>query len=461
VKKLLTATARLAVGGLGSLLIAGMPALASANTLYATNTGVDSATCGFTSDHACRSISQAMDNASSGDTIMVGAGRYGDLSGDGNFDSPGSEHATSFSYPLTGGCVVCILKPLKIYSYSGTAATVIEGNVGFNAVVSILSDKVVFGSKDHGFTLTGSGSSGTGLLIDYGVNGTLKTSVRVEGNVALNDGEGFVVVGPLYYPHGCPEEFCSISARVVFSQNSAIADGVGFDIEPHLDTGASPIVLQDNLALGTGTGFVLNPADADPEDSQPNPCCDSQVVQLLHNVASGGGVGVNATLPGLVENNVASGNSVAGFIITPGGDSGTVFQGNAATGNGGPGVIVIYDENTQEGPNSISFAKFMGNDFYGNDRNRPPLSLGRFGFNPGAGAHCGVLNVGAQVFLDPQPTTPTVAPLQAANNYWGSTSGPAATGPGDTAGGVCDQNGGATTVKPFSASWFSFVPLAW
>jgi hypothetical protein len=65
------------------------------------------------------------------------------------------------------------------------------------------------------------------------------------------------------------------------------------------------------------------------------------------------------------------------------------------------------------------------------------------------------------VFVDPQPPTPTVEKLQAANNYWGSVSGPAATGPGDTAGGVCDQNGGATTVKPFSPSWFSFVPLAW
>jgi hypothetical protein len=55
-------------------------------------------------------------------------------------------------------------------------ASVIEGNAGFYAAVSIRSDKAVFGSKDHGFTLTG--SSGPGLLIDYGVVGALKSSVR-------------------------------------------------------------------------------------------------------------------------------------------------------------------------------------------------------------------------------------------------------------------------------------------
>lgn len=459
-KKPTVASLHLAAVGLGSLLLAGMPVLASANTLFVTNDGVDSATCGSTRDRACRSISQAMDNASGGDTIWVGAGRYGDLNGDGNFDSPGSEHPTPYSFPSLGGCVVCITKPLQIYSYNGTAATVIEGNAGFYAAVSIRSDKVIFGSKEHGFTLTG--TSTAGLLIDYGVNGTLKSSVRVEGNVALNHNVGFDVFGPVYYPHGCPEAACGISARVVFSQNSAIGGGIGFEIAPNLDLGGSPIVLQDNLALGAGTGFLLFAGDHNPDETDPNPCCAGQAIRLLHNVASGGGVGVSAELPGPMENNVASGNAVAGFIITPGGDSGTVFQGNAAIGNGGPGVIVIFDETGPAGgPISISFANFAGNDFYGNDRNRPPLSLGRFGFNPGPGAHCGVLNVGAQVFQDPRPPSPTVEKLQTANNFWGSVSGPATTGQSDTAGGVCDQNGGATTVKPFSPTWFSFVPLAW
>jgi hypothetical protein len=90
-----------------------------------------------------RSISQAIENALAGDTIMVGAGRYGDLSGDGNFDSPGSEHPQTLRYSRAGnGCVVCITKPVQLYSYGGTSATIIEGASGFSAVVSIMNDNV-------------------------------------------------------------------------------------------------------------------------------------------------------------------------------------------------------------------------------------------------------------------------------------------------------------------------------
>lgn len=43
-----------------------------------TNIGVDESTCG-TNASPCRSISQAIVNASAGDAIHVGPGRYGDL----------------------------------------------------------------------------------------------------------------------------------------------------------------------------------------------------------------------------------------------------------------------------------------------------------------------------------------------------------------------------------------------
>lgn len=57
-------------------------------SLVVANNGTDSSSCG-SSVSPCRSISQAIENASSGETIWVGPGIYGDLSGDGNFDAPG------------------------------------------------------------------------------------------------------------------------------------------------------------------------------------------------------------------------------------------------------------------------------------------------------------------------------------------------------------------------------------
>lgn len=48
----------------------------SARTLWVTNDGADSATCG-SRPRPCRSISQAIENAADGDTIWVGAGHYG------------------------------------------------------------------------------------------------------------------------------------------------------------------------------------------------------------------------------------------------------------------------------------------------------------------------------------------------------------------------------------------------
>src|ERR1700745_72037 len=63
----------------------------SGATLWATNNGTDTPTCGNVSK-PCRSISQAIENANAGDTIWVGAGRYGNISGDGSFSHPGDEH---------------------------------------------------------------------------------------------------------------------------------------------------------------------------------------------------------------------------------------------------------------------------------------------------------------------------------------------------------------------------------
>src|SRR5512132_1509340 len=63
-----------------SLLLVGWSGSVVADTLTVANNGLDSDTCG-SSAAPCRSISQAIDNASEGDTLVVGPGRYGDLNG--------------------------------------------------------------------------------------------------------------------------------------------------------------------------------------------------------------------------------------------------------------------------------------------------------------------------------------------------------------------------------------------
>jgi hypothetical protein len=110
------------------------------------------------------------------------------------------------------------------------------------------------------------------------------------------------------------------------------------------------------------------------------------------------------------------------------------------------------------GPSAIPrFRSFSDNNFFGNDRNRPLLQLTVHDpagpnqiYNPGPSAHCGVLNVGALIGPIQGVLGPAIT-LKAPDNFWGSTKGPAATGPGDAAGGACDQNNATTTAKPFEA----------
>src|SRR5882757_7125751 len=110
--------------------VAGVTSAASP-IVYVANNGVDSANCG-TQSMPCRSITRGMARAPSGSIIVVGPGRYGDLNGDGKFDSPGEERPQKASIPSGGGwpleisCVVCILKPVHLVSSYGAESTLID-----------------------------------------------------------------------------------------------------------------------------------------------------------------------------------------------------------------------------------------------------------------------------------------------------------------------------------------------
>jgi hypothetical protein len=222
--------------------------------------------------------------------------------------------------------------------------------------------------------------------------------------------------------------------------------------------GTQPYLLQDNQAIGAGTGFFVDPGSVECDD-----CFDAgraQVVTLTRNFAANSGIGFNLRSTGLVSDNVATNNSI-GFEIT---DIPT-FVRNSAMGNAGPGALVGF---LLGGP--VNVVTLTQNNFWGNDRNRPPLTVGVFPFitySAGPSAHCGVLNVGAAGFNSVIPNIPQQVPtasVQAVDTYWGSANGPQPNGPGDTAGGVCDkdfllqQDTGVlttpsiTTVKPYATA---------
>jgi hypothetical protein len=435
-------------------------------TLWVGNSGVDATNCGSRS-HPCRSISQAIENATDGDTIYVGPGLYGDVNAD-NFSGPGDEHAQ----PIGGGanepqpnagCVVCINKPLHIYSTQGAATTVIANDPQspYGSTVLISSPGVDFGAAEEGFTLVGSSQAGVTIALFFPV---LK-EVSVAGNTDNGDTQGFVYFGypfrllPCAPPGSDQGADCRVTARILIANNQAIGNGTGFSIG--VNNGGHPaIIVRDNIALGAGTGFRVEPIGPG-SDAVGNPGATN--VQLVANVAMGGGVGFYASDPGQIIYNLAVKNSQIGFEVNPGD---AAFQGNSAIGNGGPGVLIFLNDLNNFPPipefTPKTLTPFTGNNFIGNDRNRPALTVPVFGISPGPGAHCGVL---MGIFLLPGSVPPGSVPpgslpgqapqLAASDNYWGSADGPSSAEPNaDAVGGACNQDGTKTIATPFSKKPF-------
>jgi hypothetical protein len=107
-----------------AMLLFGIAAgVAEATTLNVANNGMDSDTCGAAST-PCRSISQALANATDGDTVVVGPGRYGDLNGDGVLGGPGEE-----SGPAACLCMIEVNKSLTLKSRDGAGVTVLDARL--------------------------------------------------------------------------------------------------------------------------------------------------------------------------------------------------------------------------------------------------------------------------------------------------------------------------------------------
>ena len=89
-------------------------------TRHVANNGIDGAGCG-TAASPCRTITQGIANATEGDTVMVGPGRYGDLNRNGSLGEPQEET------PEPGcDCALAVNKGVVLISSDGAAATVID-----------------------------------------------------------------------------------------------------------------------------------------------------------------------------------------------------------------------------------------------------------------------------------------------------------------------------------------------
>lgn len=278
--------------------------------------------------------------------------------------------------------------------------------------------------------------------------------VSVAGNTDNGDTQGFVYFGfpirnlPCAPPGSDQGADCRVTARIVIADNRAIGNDTGFSIGAN-NGGHPAIIVRDNVALGAGTGFLVE-AVGPGSEALGSPSATN--VRLVANVAMGGGVGFYAIDPGQIAYNMAVKNSQIGFEVNPGD---AAFQGNSAIGNGGPGVLIfLNDINDFAIPEftAKTLTPFTGNNFIGNDRNRPALTVPYHGISPGPGAHCGVL---MGIFL-PGFLPPGQAPqLAASDNYWGSADGPSSAEPNaDAVGGACNQDGTTTIATPFSKKPF-------
>ncbi|MBI1741440.1 right-handed parallel beta-helix repeat-containing protein [Candidatus Acetothermia bacterium] len=277
--------------------------MAEAKALFVANNGLDSNTC-LDKDHPCRTIGKAIQNANSGDKIVVGPGHY-------TWESESEPGPSSCSFR----CVIKVDKQLTIESRDGAAATVIDAT-GHNVdVVRIEASNVIFGQPHKGFTLTGASGGFSGLVIADGTSG-----VKVSGNLAIrNSGQGFTFSGSGH----------------VLAGNIASANFFGFSVigSGHILTGN--IASSNSYGFGfSGNGHLLSGNTASAN-------------RFTGFIFSGSGH--------VLTNNTASANGFHGFDVNDG--SGYVLTGNSAVGNKFFGIDI----------RKSASATITKNNIFGND----------------------------------------------------------------------------------------------
>jgi hypothetical protein len=224
-------------------------------------------------------------NASEGDRIIVGPGRYGDLDRDGVFNEPGEEAGRAANY---FPAMILVDKRLTIESRDGAGATILDGFDDGFSVVAIIADGAVFGKPNKGFTLTNGGSAGTGLRV--AANG-----VTVAGNIAVaNLGGGFHMNGSDHDFHdnkaianeGTGASFAglpfTVGARVSVHSNLSAHNGCnGFYFYRLI-----AVDFRKNLAVGNALNGLETDDDTDMTVAQGSFVANGRFGLLLRDTAS-------------------------------------------------------------------------------------------------------------------------------------------------------------------------------
>lgn len=246
---------------LGSLLFLLGASESRAGKLSVANDGVDSDTCGG-KGAACRSITQAIANASDGDTITVGPGRYGDLTNDGIFNMPGEEGGAAQG-------MVVVDKAVRIESSAGATVTVIDARDVAQFGVTITANGARFGAPRRGFTVIGAEQSAVRIL--GASNVTIAGNLAVgSGNLATVtpdagfsfDGSGETLLGNVSI--GNEFGFVAAGTNSTLRQNTAIGNllagfsisGAGNTLDRNVSTanGSSGLIAVVGTGGGTFTG---------------------------------------------------------------------------------------------------------------------------------------------------------------------------------------------------------------
>jgi hypothetical protein len=319
-------------------LVCGAFAHADGRNFYVTSVGTDNSVCGAVST-PCRSLGKALENATDGDQLVVGPGRYGDLNGNGSFADPGDEQPD-----FVRGCMICVDKSVRIVSKSRARTTFLDGTSPIP-----LYGVVMTGSKVtlDGFTITHAARGGVLVASDGGGKAELLNNVAIdnvcEGNCATT---GFTV-----YAGNSPTNVIG---------NVAIGNGDGFGLQAN---GRGKFIVRDNKAIrNDNNGFLLS-------HSMPTDAYDELfVLDSLESI--GNGVGYYISGNNLqFSSSVAIANRSHGFIVR-----GEHHRMNHLVAVFNRGAGLSLEENS--GP-----LTFMNGTIYGNQ-----------GLSTDGRRNCGVIN---------------------------------------------------------------------
>jgi hypothetical protein len=295
--------------------------IASAATVYVANNGLDVPGCG-TAEAPCRSISAGIAAAAVDDTVLVRAGKYGDLDGDDALGGPGEETG---NYNGT----LFINKRVKVISSDGAGATVIKGITSRPIVAYLEVSGIQFGDKGAGFTVTGANS--------FGISNNNMSVGKIAGNIAHGQAAGIYIA--------------SIGGQIEIAYNSVFNNGLGIFGGTAADAGYTYIHHNTVVGVGNSSGIVVGETGAH---------------RVVANAVSNNYIGVQVGVgPSRISQNVITDNfqaiAYAGTCYGCAAPTGTpLITRNSLVGNRGAALWVSH---LAEYPIAIRQNNLFGNAF--------------------------------------------------------------------------------------------------